>query len=84
MPQTVDQLTLNGALTLLSYLQCTDLSPNHVKAAAIAATLCEMLSQLEADFPGIAQEYGWEKVLPLLDHAADLGPQLDGDRVFNF
>jgi hypothetical protein len=65
MTRPVDQLTLNGAMTLLSYLQCAHLSPSHLKATAIAATLCEMLSQLEAEFPGITHEYGWEKIVEL-------------------
>lgn len=65
MTRPVEQLTLNGAMALLSYLQCSHLSPAHIKAAAIAATLCEMLSQLETEFPGITHEYGWEKIVEL-------------------
>lgn len=65
MSGPVDELTLNGAMTLLSYLQHAHLSLATVKADAIAATLCEMLSQLESDFPGITREYGWEKIYEL-------------------
>jgi hypothetical protein len=58
---TLEQLTLNGAMTLLSYLQYSGLEHEQVGAEAVAATLCEMLTQLEADFPGYAERYGWTK-----------------------
>ncbi len=85
MTRLVDQLTLNGAATLLSYLQCAHLSPAHIQATAIAATLCELLSQLETNFPGITREYGWEKIIELSD-VTGVAPEveaptvLDGDR----
>lgn len=85
MTRPVDQLTLNGAMTLLSYLQCAHLSPTSIKAAAIAATLCEMLSQLETEFPGITREYGWEKIVelsawPISIADRELPPVLESDR----
>lgn len=77
----LEQLTLNGAMTLLSYLQYAQTVHNQVKAEAIAAVLCEMLSQLETTFPGITQEYGWEKVSPLFDDSENRNSTyLEGDR----
>lgn len=61
---TLEQLTLNGAMTLLTYLQYSGLEHEQVRAEAVAAALCEMLTQLEADFPGYAERYGWTKVTP--------------------
>lgn len=80
MTRLVDQLTLNGAATLLSYLQCAHLSPAHIQAAAIAATLCELLSQLETDFPGITREYGWEKIIELSE-VTGFAPEVEAPRV---
>jgi hypothetical protein len=31
-------------------------------AMALTATLCEMLNQLNTNYPGIADVYGWQKV----------------------
>ncbi|MDX2239491.1 MAG: hypothetical protein NW224_02300 [Leptolyngbyaceae cyanobacterium bins.302] len=80
MTRHVDQLTLTGAMSLLTYLQYSQLSPSSVKAAAIAATLCEMLSQLEDAFPGITKEYGWEKIMLLSEQQPGVGVRLDRDR----
>jgi len=85
MTRLVDQLTLNGAMTLLSYLQCSHLSASHIKVEAIAATLCQMLSQLETEFPGITREYGWEKIVDLAETASPIANietlhHLDNDR----
>lgn len=62
-PMTLEQLTLNGATTLLTYLQCARLTNEGIGAEALAATLCEMLNQIEATHPGITQGYGWKKVI---------------------
>jgi hypothetical protein len=59
---TLEQLTLSGAMTLLTYLQYSGVEHEQVRAEAVAAALCEMLSQLEADFPGYAERYGWTKI----------------------
>lgn len=58
----LEQLTLNGAVTLLTYLQHDRLKDEAIGAVAIAATLCEMLSQLEATYPGTTGNYGWQQV----------------------
>ena len=62
---TLEKLTLNGAMTLLTYLQYSGLEHEQVRAEAVAAALCEMLTQLEADFPGYAERYGWTKASSL-------------------
>jgi hypothetical protein len=67
---TLEKLTLNGAMTLLTYLQYSGLEHEQVRAEAVAAALCEMLTQLEADFPGYAEQYGWTKVASLTRPAA--------------
>ncbi len=61
---TLEQLTLNGAMTLLTYLQYSGCEHEQVRAEAVAAALCEMLTQLEAAFPGYAERYGWTKEAP--------------------
>jgi hypothetical protein len=58
---TLEQLTLSGATTLLTYMQCAHLTNNELNASALAATLCEMLNQLEEFQPGVAHNYGWSK-----------------------
>jgi hypothetical protein len=58
----IEQLTLNGAMTLLTYLQHSRLEDEATGAIAIAAMLCEMLNQLEALHPGIVNEYGWQQM----------------------
>lgn len=78
MSQQVEQLTLNGAMTLLSYLQCSQVSPTDLQVEAVAGTLCEMLSQLENNFPGITKEYGWEKITVLTEPLT--GREIDLDR----
>lgn len=80
MTRPVDQLSLSGAMTLLSYLQHSHLASTEVKAEAIVATLCEMLSQLEDNFPGITKEYGWEKTITLSEQQKNVGAFLDEDR----
>ncbi|XGV95094.1 MAG: hypothetical protein ACAF41_20395 [Leptolyngbya sp. BL-A-14] len=60
----LEQLTLNGAVTLLTYLQHARLEDETTGTIAIAATLCEMLSQLEAMYPGITTHYGWQQIHP--------------------
>lgn len=82
MTRPVDQLTLSGAMTLLGYLQHSQIAPSQVKAEAIVATLCEMLSQLEANFPGITKEYGWEKIITLSEQQSNKSTYLDEDRSF--
>ncbi|MCL6436093.1 MAG: hypothetical protein K6T90_18155 [Leptolyngbyaceae cyanobacterium HOT.MB2.61] len=59
---TLEQLTLNGSITLLTYLQCAQLTNDSVNARAVAAALCEMLNQLESIQPGITYDSGWRKV----------------------
>ncbi len=59
---TLEYLTLSGAMTLLTYLQYARISDQQLQAQAVVGTLCEMLSQLEINFPGVAEEYGWTKV----------------------
>jgi hypothetical protein len=58
----IEQLTLNGAMTLLTYLQHSRLEDESTGAIAIAAMLCEMLNQLESLHPGIVNEYGWQQI----------------------
>ena len=58
----IEQLTLNGAMTLLTYLQHSRLEDEAMGATAIAALLCEMLNQLESLYPGIANAYGWQQI----------------------
>ena len=58
----IEQLTLNGAVTLLTYLQHSRLEDEAMGAIAIAAMLCEMLNQLEALYPGFARSYGWQPI----------------------
>jgi hypothetical protein len=58
---TLEQLTMNGAITLLTHLQYSNATENPVNAEALAAALCMMLNQLEADFPGTVASYGWIK-----------------------
>lgn len=60
--ETLEQLTLNGAMTLLTYLQYSGLEHEQVRAEGVAAALCEMLTQLETEFPGYAERYGWAKM----------------------
>jgi hypothetical protein len=60
--ETLEQLTLNGAMTLLSYLQYSGMEHQQIRAEAVAAALCAMLTQLESDFPGYAERYGWTKM----------------------
>ncbi len=69
---TLEQLTLNGAMTLLSYLQYSSFEHEQVRAEAVAAALCEMLTQLEADFPGYAERYGWTKNNSLMKQTVSL------------
>ncbi|GEM_PF-6626981 len=57
----LEQLTLNGAMTLLTYLQHSRLEDESAGAVAIAALLCEMLNQLEMVHPGVATNYGWQR-----------------------
>lgn len=56
----LDQLTLTGAISLLTYLQYAQFQQQALESGAIAATLCELLSQLHHKYPGIAAEYGWQ------------------------
>lgn len=69
---TLEKLTLNGAMTLLTYLQYSGLEQEQVRAEAVAAALCEMLTQLEADFPGYAERYGWTKTSSLSQESRSL------------
>jgi hypothetical protein len=59
---SVEQLTLTGALTLLTYLQYSHFDDQGINADAVTATLCEMLTQLDTKHPGISSEYGWQKI----------------------
>jgi hypothetical protein len=81
MSRHVDELTLSGAMTLLSYLQYSQQCSDSVDVVAVAATLCEMLSQLEHELPGVAKAYGWEKVMPSIEAQTAMGVYLDSDRV---
>jgi aminopeptidase-like protein len=65
----LEQLALDGALNLLTYLQFTSLEDDRLGAIAVTATLCEMLSQLETRYPGITDSYGWQKVGQSSGHA---------------
>ncbi|WP_448602656.1 hypothetical protein [Thermoleptolyngbya sp.] len=60
----LDQLTLTGAISLLTYLQYAQFQRRALEPGAIAATLCEMLSQLNQQYPGITSSYGWEESCP--------------------
>ena len=65
---STEELALNGALTLLTYFQCSHIEHTPLEAASIAAMLCEMLNQLEERFPGVVKEYGWTKVSATSDN----------------
>jgi hypothetical protein len=83
----LEQLALSGATTLLTYLQYDRLEDETLAATAIAATLCELLNQLEAAHPGVTDEYGWKRIAP-----ADGNPnreiwesdRIDNDRYNDF
>lgn len=88
----LEQLTLNGAVTLLTYLQHARLEDETAGAIAVAANLCEILNQLEAMHPGITSHYGWQQV-PLdssidpanvVEHASGDYLFLDDDRCRSF
>lgn len=57
----LEKLTLDGAVSLLTYLQCRGLQDESLGATALVAILCEMLNQIEATYPGITDIYGWRK-----------------------
>ncbi|HEY9647529.1 MAG TPA: hypothetical protein V6C88_14225 [Chroococcidiopsis sp.] len=61
---TLEQITLNAALTLQSYLQHADASEEALTPEAIASTLCDMLSQLNSQYPDITTDFGWRPVHP--------------------
>ena len=77
----IEQLTLNGAVTLLTYLQHSRLEDEAMGAIAIAALLCEMLNQLESLYPGIVSDYGWQHrdASSTLDSGSADDLLLDGD-----
>lgn len=79
----LEQLTLNGALTLLSYLQCSRQQHELLKADAIAVALCEMLTQPEDSFPGVAR-YSWTEATLLLSRATNAHPQVDSDMAITY
>lgn len=56
----LNQLTLTGAISLLTYLQYAQFQRQALEAGAIAATLCELLNQLHQQYPDIAADYGWQ------------------------
>ncbi|MBF2085391.1 hypothetical protein [Thermoleptolyngbya sp. C42_A2020_037] len=58
----LNQLTLTGAISLLTYLQYAQFQQQALEAGAIAATLCNMLSQLNQQYPGLAAGYGWQEI----------------------
>lgn len=60
----LDQLTLTGAISLLTYLQYAQFQNRALEPGAIAATLCEMLSQLNQQYPDLAADYGWQEINP--------------------
>ncbi|UBF28024.1 hypothetical protein K9N68_09070 [Kovacikia minuta CCNUW1] len=83
----LEQLALSGATTLLTYLQCDRLQDEDLAATAIAATLCEMLNQIEATHPGITDDYGWKKIAPAdADSNREIweARRIDGDRAPGF
>ena len=59
----LESLTLNSATALLNCLQYSYLKPGHsidyLTANVLAAALCDVLSQLETEFPGVVEECGW-------------------------
>jgi hypothetical protein len=61
----LEQLTLNGAITLLTYLQYAQHNSDLLNAEAVVATLCEMLNQLNTQYPQIAAGYGWQQTTEL-------------------
>lgn len=63
METTLKELALRGARNLFSYIENADLE-DEVGAEAIAATLCQLLIELEQQHPGIAAHYGWHEQLP--------------------
>lgn len=58
----LDQLTLTGAISLLTYLQYAQFQQQALDAGAIAATLCQMLSQINQQCPGLVAGYGWQEI----------------------
>ena len=84
---TLEQLALNGATTLLSYLQCDGLTDEKLGAIALAGTLCELLNQLETLQPGITASYGWKQALDSHEAVANLtwnSQRIDHDRYSDF
>ena len=83
----LEQLTLRGATTLLSYLQHHRLENEDLGAIALAGTLCELLNQLDLAYPGVSENFGWERTLPT---GSDGSPDnknssgIAGDRYSNF
>lgn len=59
----LENLTLNSATALLNCLQYSYLKSGHsidyLTANVLAAALCDVLSQLETEFPGVVEEHGW-------------------------
>lgn len=83
----LEKLTLDGAVSLLTYLQCRGLQDEYLGATALAATLCEMLNQIEATYPGITDIYGWRKTScqsnGVEPDTANIIPVDDNHSVFN-
>ena len=59
---SIEKLTLSGALTLLTYVQHSRLEEKKLDEKAVIAVLCEMLSQISTEKPGITAEYGWHRI----------------------
>ncbi|XHX76389.1 MAG: hypothetical protein RBJ76_18340 [Stenomitos frigidus ULC029] len=59
----LESLTLNSATALLNCLQYSYLesghSINYLTANVLTAALCDVLSQLETEFPGVVEDCGW-------------------------
>ncbi|HIK43020.1 hypothetical protein [Thermoleptolyngbya sp. M55_K2018_002] len=79
----LNQLTLTGAMSLLTYLQYAQFQQQALEAGAIAATLCEMLNQLHQQYPGIADDYGWQPTdAPALPMPIPMPPEFAIDSRF--
>lgn len=78
----LEQITLNGAMTILSYLQYSQANLEQVNAEGLVATLCEMLTQVENTYPGITEEYGWvQSQRPIAKQPIEIKRYLEADRV---
>jgi hypothetical protein len=79
----LESLTLHSAAALLNCLQYSYLEPRHsidyLTANSLAAALCDVLSQLETEFPGVVEECGWTRKTTKLSHIMECRPVIEND-----